>query len=141
MESAGDVNGYSRDQLRQFFEALFPDLAGGYIEFRLLGIFGAKEIQFCSSVVEAVRTAHRAGDKPDDDNVYFGVCPRSERKGDKGAIRLVYALWTDLDGKDYPGGKPEALARLHQFRPPPTIIVDSGNGYHAYWRLALPPVS
>jgi hypothetical protein len=125
-------------ELRHFFNTLFPDLGGGFIEFRLLGIFGSKEIHFCSSADDAVRTAHQAGTNPDDENIYFGVCPRSERKGDKSAIRLVHALWSDLDGKDYPGGKPEALDRLRQFRLPPTIIVDSGNGFHAYWRLRTP---
>ena len=32
--------------------------------------------------------------------------------------------------------EPEALARLGL--PPPTLIVDSGNGYNAYWRLSEP---
>lgn len=137
--SGGSGRGkHSAAELRSFFSVLLPDLGGGFIEFRLLGIHGANEVRFYASVEAAVRAAVEAAEEPDDDNIYFGVCPRSLRRGDKGAIRLVHVLWADVDGKDFPGGKAEALDRLRQYRAVPTIIVDSGNGYHAYWRLKKP---
>jgi hypothetical protein len=124
--------------LRVFFGTLFPDLAGGYVEFRSLGLLGENESCFHASIAEAVNAAFEAAKNPVDANIYFGVCARSERKGDKSAVRLVHALWADLDAKDLSGGKPEALERLRRFHPEPTIIVDSGNGYHAYWQLRTP---
>jgi len=39
----------------------------------------------------------------------------------------------DLDEKDFQGGKEEALRRLREFRLAPTLIVDTGRGFHAYW--------
>lgn len=126
------------DATKSFFETLFPDLGGSYIEFRSLGVFGDNESSFYPSVEAAASAGEDLAKNPVDANIYFGVCPRAEHKGDKSAVRLVHALWVDLDGKDLAGGKPEALERLRRFNPLPTIIVDSGNGYHAYWRLRTP---
>jgi len=49
----------------------------------------------------------------------------------------IPALWVDLDGKDFPQGKPEALAALDRLPPDlsPSIVLDSGHGIHAYWLL------
>jgi hypothetical protein len=45
-------------------------------------------------------------------------------------------LWADIDAKAMAdGGKEEAWYRLSGFTPSPSIIVDSGNGYHGYWLL------
>lgn len=123
---------------KAFFEALFPDLGNGFIEFRLLGLFGDVEAQFFKSVDEAVAAAAGYSKDPIDANIYFGVCPRAMRKGDKNSIRLVCSLWADLDGKDFAGGKPEALERLRGFTPRPGVIADSGYGLHAYWPLEEP---
>jgi len=107
----------------------------GYIETREIGVVGDVESSYHASVESAAKVGEHRASNPVDANIYFGVCPRSERKGDKSAVRLVHMLWADLDAKDCLGGKPEALDRLRQYHPRPTIIVDSGNGYHAYWRL------
>ena len=42
-------------------------------------------------------------------NIYFGVCPRNGKKGTEETVKMVRALWTDIDGKDFVGGK-EAVA-------------------------------
>src|SRR5262249_29246108 len=64
--------------------------------------------------------------------VYFGVLPRLAglepfKSGKKDDIQSGKAVWVDIDGKH------GALERLKEFSPLPSIIVDSGNGYHAYW--------
>lgn len=71
-------------------------------------------------------------------NVLFGVCPRL---GDKGRydlawqIRTVRALWTDIDYVTVEG----ALASVAKGGlPPPSIVVNSGNGVHLYWLLDQP---
>jgi len=61
-----------------------------------------------------------------------------QQQGTKNAVRQVNCLWADLDAKDFKGGKSEALQNLRGFPLLPTIIVDSGNGYHAYWLLKEP---
>jgi hypothetical protein len=61
-------------------------------------------------------------------HVFFGVVPRP--------IEGVQCLWADLDGSDFGGGKEQAkVAAEEAFPLKPSIVVDSGHGYHLYWRL------
>lgn len=73
-------------------------------------------------------------------NVFFGVCPRSRKRGRSEDVLYVTALWVDLDAKDFDGGKQEALAQLQRtpLHLQPSVLVDSGHGYHAYWLLKEP---
>ncbi len=79
-------------------------------------------------------------------NVYVGVCPRRDRRGNKEHTTHAPALWADLDGKSFDAADPQhgkamALARLRQALPQelqPSLLVDSGNGYHGYWLLIEP---
>ena len=70
-------------------------------------------------------------------HIYFGVNPRPLSKGKKQEdIRDLVCLWADVDGKDFVGGgKDAALKSISDFPLPPSIIVDSGHGYHCYWLL------
>jgi len=71
---------------------------------------------------------------------YIGVLPRKERKGTKDSVRESRVVWVDVDSK-HVGGKHEAYNRLtqrHLFPFPPSLLVDSGNGYHGYWLLSQP---
>jgi len=85
-------------------------------------------------VLPKIRAINRQGF-----GIYFSVNPRplSKRKKQKD-IKDIIDLWVDVDGKNFAGGKEEAFRRLRDFALPPNIIVDSGNGYHAYWILAEP---
>jgi len=72
-------------------------------------------------------------------HIYFGVNPRPLDKAKKqDDIQDLVCLWVDVDGKDCAGGKEEALARVKAFPIIPTIVVDSGHGYHCYWALEKP---
>lgn len=74
-------------------------------------------------------------------HAYYSVCgfpapgPRSADR-----VSVVRALWADIDvGKPgCPSSKVEALRWLELLECPPTRIVDSGHGYHAYWELTRP---
>jgi hypothetical protein len=50
---------------------------------------------------------------------------------------MVNLLWADFDAKNFRGktGLASAYSEIANMRLLPHIIVDSGNGYHAYWRL------
>ena len=71
-------------------------------------------------------------------NLFFGVCPRLGPKGRfdlAWQIRKVPALWTDIDHVSVD----EARERIAQSKlPEPSILVNSGNGVHAYWLLHQP---
>ncbi|HML23756.1 MAG TPA: primase C-terminal domain-containing protein [Aggregatilinea sp.] len=70
--------------------------------------------------------------------VFFAPCLRSEKKGSAEAAALVPALWVDIDCDDDPAKRSSALETLHTFDPKPSIIIDSGGGWHAYWLLEEP---
>jgi hypothetical protein len=68
-------------------------------------------------------------------NIYFAPCLRSEQKGSAEAAALVPALWVDIDCDDDPAQRTRALEKLYDFKPAPSIMLDSGGGWHSYWLL------
>jgi putative DNA primase/helicase len=75
---------------------------------------------------------HHGGD------IYFGVAPRATEKGRKTEDCLaLYALFADLDFKDF-ASEAHARERLAAFPLPPSAVVASGGGLHAYWFLQGP---
>ncbi len=76
-------------------------------------------------------------------NVHFGVCPRYRKgTGTEKDVKVLQALYCDIDckRKDKPNlpTKEEALQKIKEFKIPPSIIIDSGQGYHLYWLLSEP---
>lgn len=124
---------------RRFLETLFPDLGGGFIEIRTIHPLDPDPQSRFYSSLEALSAEQTGIDSlAKQFHLYFGVCPRSRREGTKAAVRLAWCLWADVDAKLFPGGKAEALKRLREFLLPSTAIVDSGHGFHPYWRLKEP---
>ena len=76
-------------------------------------------------------------------DVYGGVQPRHEHSGGSSAIAALTTLYADLDcgdGKRLPN-KTAALKKLSSLALlglGPSVLVDSGNGFHAYWPLREP---
>lgn len=75
------------------------------------------------------------------ENLYFTVNPvrntKNEKpcKADMGGMR---AFHVDLDprvGEDHDQERARILSALQAFRPEPTVIIDSGGGYQAFWML------
>ncbi|MBI5961611.1 MAG: primase C-terminal domain-containing protein [Chloroflexi bacterium] len=67
--------------------------------------------------------------------VYFAPCLRREKKGGAESAALVPALWADVDCDDLPDRRAKALETLTTFDPAPSILLDSGGGWHVYWLL------
>lgn len=68
------------------------------------------------------------------EHVWYG--PAFRKVGGRGIIddcMLVNVVWADFDHVE---DKNALVVRLRQFSPPPTCIVDSGGGVHAYWKLS-----
>jgi hypothetical protein len=74
-------------------------------------------------------------------NLYFTVNrvrDRVDKKPTKNDIKSAGALHVDVDvknGSDAQAERTAILERLRGFDPPPTVIVDSGGGYQAFWHL------
>lgn len=98
---------------------------------------GAIVDTFKKSNVEAMTTA-LALSIVDRMDVYFGVLPRTRMQGRASdTVDTTDLLWADFDAKNYLGktGAASAFSEISHMRLTPHIIVDSGNGYHAYWLL------
>jgi hypothetical protein len=68
------------------------------------------------------------------DDVYYGVLPRTRQSGSADAvIKQTRWIWADFDNKNISEGK--AFFALMRCPVEPTVIIDSGHGYHAYWLL------
>lgn len=113
---------------------------------------GRKKQQFHASIPDAVRAAERLC--ADGYNVYFGLATFGDKtkKTDYGEKRVrtadntleMRSFYLDLDcgpAKDY-DTQTEALMALRQFCDatslPRPLVVNSGRGIHAYWRLRDP---
>jgi hypothetical protein len=76
--------------------------------------------------------------------VYFGVALRKanlERpSGKKADCAVVTALWVDIDVRKEGWDMKRVLGALKMSRLRPSLIVNSGNGYHCYWLLRDPVV-
>lgn len=70
-------------------------------------------------------------------NIYFHVnqLRRAPRKGKaaKGDVQAALYLHVDIDNP-----RDETVVRLRAYRPAPTIIVNSGGGFQAFWKLMRP---
>ena len=135
------TNSTNRQEARRFLETLYSRYFAdhdGYVELRMISANvvpmwlhkGEITEQDWDEVSRYNQTHH----------IYMGVNPRplsKERKKDD--IQDIICLWADVDGKDFEdGGKAAALRSVEAFPLKPTIIVDSGHGYHLYWVFEKP---
>lgn len=127
--------------MRDFLCWLWEDateLSRGYLaELRVIGEQGYRTQRFYELPQGLDRLMADA--RNDDDaglEVYVGVLPRIRHRG-TAADTSFYTrlLWADVDAKHHGDSKSRALAAIIDFPVPPSVIVDSGNGYHCYWEL------
>jgi hypothetical protein len=91
-------------------------------------------------------------------NVYFGVhpatqipwansrgqpVPRDKVRAQVAYIAAINCAFAEFDAKDFvaadlQGGKDAIRAHLATLATPPSVVVDSGGGYHVYWLLDEP---
>jgi hypothetical protein len=66
-------------------------------------------------------------------DLFVGVAPRVRQEGGRDAVERCHAVFVDCDS-------PESIEALERFDPPPSMIVCSGSGRHAYWSI-WPPLT
>lgn len=77
-------------------------------------------------------------------NLYFHVNPTKTpltikaKKADISALEYLHVDIDPRDGEDRDTERERILGLLTGFSPEPTFILDSGNGYQAFWRLETP---
>lgn len=117
----------------EFFKAIFKDVPG-YIELRAIG----EDIFRDSFALEDPNVWENVKSWADSHNqkrhCYFSLCPRKTSTGREiKDVAGLSILWADLDAHGKP--KEDAWALVQALNPPPSAVVDSGGGYHAYWFL------
>lgn len=107
--------------------------ADDLIEFRTLGkVVGstwAKQRDAAQAIAKLATLGHGV-------QVYFGANPRRRRGGKAEDVAVARCLFADFDG-----GTTVEQARLRWSEaciPEPTVIVITGGGVHAWWRLQEP---
>ncbi len=125
-------------QAKDFLATLYsPDLPG-LLEMRLIPADGQSRTIRRWYRPHQVNLDHLATFNQQGYHIYYGVSLRRRKGGSKSDVSWITALWADLDDKNFQGGKEEALATARSFDLPPSIILDSGHGIHAYWLLRKP---
>jgi hypothetical protein len=108
-----------------------------------VGIKNGVKAKFSETKEDALACIE-AADKNDED-VYVALATFNTEKREKNNVKQLKTLFLDIDcgeGKDYPT-KTEAYTALKEFTkrytlPNPSVIVDSGRGWHVYWVLDKP---
>ena len=117
-----------------FVKEVFPE--GGFIELRTLtpgenlvrGFFRTGDYEG----IETHLTDHPV-------NTFFGVAARKNKGGKKEDVGYCRVVWLDKDiDKDGDISTEDFIAKLNGFLFPPSYIVNSGHGIHAYWLLKEP---
>jgi len=133
-------------------EGRFTDRAGSLVlEFRVWPDGNRRGRADCfhfRSLDECLESLRKLDGQPETQNgkgCFFGVQPRSGRPKSGGSnddeVREAHCVFTDFDGKDFaPGseGKAAAWDAVNSVPIQPSTVIDSGNGFHAYWFLAEP---
>lgn len=131
---------------RSFLEVLFAKaLEKGCGEIEIRGIIpGSKPLcSFHSSIEKALQKALELSEQGY--NAYMGVNPRMGGGGKKVNVHYLTAFFVDLDvgtaghkkDSNFPS-KEDAWKAIKQFPLQPSLIVDSGGGFHLYWILEEP---
>lgn len=89
----------------------------------------------------------------DEHNIYFGVHPTTcipeyNTRGEKSnpeavraqvpIIAAINCLFSEFDAKDFDHDKSATIDHVSGLNPLPSVVVDSGGGFHAYWLLDAP---
>lgn len=125
-----------KKEQKKFFKAIFKETKG-FVELRTITHQGKVNRLFYPTADINGLVGNLTNDYENafkDVNVYFGVCPRNERRGKEENIKQVRSFWIDIDCKNQEERKQE-LEELKKFKLSPSITVCSGNGLHCYWLL------
>ncbi len=131
---------------KEFFEVLFKKVEG-YIDIRTFKVGDSGKFEKVDYFFERIKNIDRLiklleTERFKDLNIHFGVAPRYRQSGTEKDVKILCCFWCDLDCKrknkpDLPS-KEETLKMIEKFKLAPSIIVDSGLGYHLYWLLLKP---
>ena len=132
-------NSSNNDLTIPFFQSFFRDCyQEAYINFRFIQkdetVIGNKFMP-----ISKLNHIPRVLERYEDINSYFGIATRGNGFGGKDGIVEIPYVWVDIDRKDFaPEDWEKLIQKIKEFRFLPTWVIDSGGGFHIYWRLKDP---
>ena len=139
----GKLKAVKMMETNEFLHNVYGSLRDGYLSVTILENGKSRTKWFDSGHLDEMAAyAVEAGKTY---NTYFGVNPRTAalgefRRGDREDISAVIGTYTDFDikgdahkEKNLPETKEALMDFLMALPIQPTIIIESGNGIHAYW--------
>jgi len=125
-------------QCKLYLETLFSNIADGqYIELRPIKNKNDHK-QFFFKKNERDKLLQKVRELDGKYHIFIGVLPRANKSGRDKDIEYFSTFWVDIDAKDFGGDKKKAYSNISNFALDPTMVIDSGNGYHVYWVLETP---
>jgi hypothetical protein len=129
-------------RLANFFADLYSYAPQGIgvVEMRLISHIGdLPQRRFFASPAGIAEQANKWAERYRKAGVYFGVAMRKPGGGGKKEdCACVTALWVDIDVRKEGWDMQRTLGALKMSEFRPSLIVNSGNGYHCYWLLREP---
>ncbi|MCA1959785.1 MAG: hypothetical protein LDL33_03235 [Desulfomonile sp.] len=127
---------------KEFLYALYEEYFRQYEGFILVKILKILDHRISTRYFPSIDILARQ-DFMEDQNVFFGVCPRESMKPRPDTVYRLPALWAALDfsAEGHSGRESyfkllsQAALSVRRFPHPPSIIVESGWGLHLYWLM------
>ncbi|USK86178.1 hypothetical protein [Peribacillus asahii] len=122
----------------QFLNFWFEE-SEGYVEFKFIGKEGVRDRRFVdvADINEELLQRFVNTGFEEKFNVYFSVATRSQRGGGtEEFVQDVPGVWLDIDPKH--ATMEDAIQIVASLPTPPSAIVSSGNGIHAYFKFDKP---
>lgn len=116
-----------------FLESLYKHCDGGFINLRFLP---SKENKFIP--ISEINSIPSILKSHENQNCYFGIATRRDGDGSKEGIVEIPALWNDIDIVKGSSGYDHFKQTYKQFPLKPSILIESGGGFHPYWLLKEP---
>lgn len=127
---------------REFFDALYGQAIGEDAQLCIWTIPDKRSKWFTETESAAIYALAQAERR----EVYYGVGLRRAKihagRGKSNDVTQVTTLWADIDygathqSKAYPPTEDDAMKLVSEPGVPPSIVVRSGHGLHAYWLLS-----
>ena len=126
-------------QTKMFFDILYSSVNKGYLQIQIIKQDNSyfKYFPFPLNMEELESFINKEKGKG---HIFFGINPRSNNTstGTNTDVQELVTFWVDLDSKDFGHDMELTRSQLNYFPLKPSIIVNSGHGYHAYWVLHEP---
>ena len=129
---------YNISTVTDFFKAMYGDSTEHNVEIRICD--NVRGRSFTPSIftrkpaeIDTYLNKYTSPDK----STYFGVCTRRKgaTTGKKVDVVEMPALWVDIDCDKDGISREDVANAFKQSKYPPSILIESGGGLHAYWIL------